>query len=193
MLPPISQIKGIHPGVILEREFRKRGIRKSVFALEMGEYPGVITDVTKMRRGMNAALSLKIEKKLGIEEGYFMVLQAYYEVAQAKKKEFINQPGPEISKIRRGIFWDVNIDNIDFIERERFVIERVFERGNDSEIREIIKFYGKKKCRSIIKSAKNPIFTTIKNAQHYLDLKKEDLKCLKHFTGKQPLKYFRRS
>jgi plasmid maintenance system antidote protein VapI len=193
MLPPVSQVKGIHPGVILDREFKKRGIRKSAFALGIGEYPGIITDITKMRRGMNAALSLKIEKSLGIEEGYFMVLHAYYEVAQAKKKESVNQPRPEISKIRSGIFWDVDIDNIDFLKRDRFVIERVFERGNDTEIREIIKFYGKKKCREIIKSAKSPIFSTIKNARYYLDLKKEDLKCLKHFTGKQPLKYFRRS
>ncbi len=35
---------------------------------------------------MNPALSLKIEQALGLEEGYFMVLQAYSDIAQEKKK-----------------------------------------------------------------------------------------------------------
>ena len=184
MLPQIAQIKGIHPGAVLEREFKRRGIRKSVFALQIGEYPGIITDITKMRRGMNASLSLRIERALGIEEGYFMVLQAYYEVAREKKKESMKQPKPDLSKIRRGIFWDVNFDEIDFHKRERFVIERVFERGNDPEIREIIRFYGRKKCREIIKLSKTLLFSAIKNAVHYLGLKREDLKCFKNSTGK---------
>ena len=33
------------------------------------------------------------------------------------------------------IFWDVNFENIDYDAKYRFVIERVFERGDVDDIR----------------------------------------------------------
>lgn len=178
MLPEIADIKGIHPGVILEREFRKRGIRKSAFALEIGVYPGIITDITKQRRGMNASISIRIEKALEAQEGYFMVLQAYYEILREKNKtpEKIETKQP---LLRRALFWDVSFDKIDFLKRKRYVIERIFERGNNEEILEIISFYGKKECIRIIKSANRLNQNAIFSAERYLEINKDDLLCLK--------------
>lgn len=178
MLPEIADIRGIHPGVILDREFRKRGIRKSAFAMEIGVYPGIITDITKQRRGMNAGLSIRIEKALEAQEGYFMVLQAYYEIAREKKKKATEKTETKQPLLRRALFWDVNFDKIDFSKRKRYVIERVFERGNNDEILELLTFYGKRDCIRIIKSANRLNQNTVMNAERYLEIKKDLLLCL---------------
>ena len=50
---------------------------------------------------------------------------------------------PDLSKIRKTLFWDTTIDRIDFTAHSRYVINRVFERGNEEEIQEVIRFYGR--------------------------------------------------
>jgi plasmid maintenance system antidote protein VapI len=138
----ISIIKGIHPGIILERELKKRKLPKGTFALSINEFPQTIATITKGKRRMNPALSLKIEQALGLEEGYFMVLQAYSDIAQEKKRLSENYH-PELSKLRAVIFWDTDMKLIDWEKNKMSVIYRVFERGNEQEIQEIIRFYGK--------------------------------------------------
>ena len=81
----LNLLKGIHPGLVLNRELDKRHLRKGAFALSLQEYPQTLTAITKGKRGMNTALSLKIEKALGLEEGYFMILQVYYEIEEEKR------------------------------------------------------------------------------------------------------------
>ena len=70
MLSSIKLIKGIHPGFILDRELKKHHIAKGRFALSLNEYPQTLVSITKGKRNMNTALALKIEKALGMEEGY---------------------------------------------------------------------------------------------------------------------------
>ena len=77
---------------------------------------------------MNIALALKIEEALGMEEGYFMMLQIYYDIKQEKKKR--RNQTPDLSKLRTVIFWDTNMNKIDWQRQYKAVIQRVFERGN---------------------------------------------------------------
>lgn len=149
MISNIDIIKGIHPGIILERELKNRKLPKRIFAQSINEFPQTITTITKGKRRMNPALSLKIEQVLGLEEGYFMVLQAYCDIAQEKKKLSENYH-PNLSKIRSVIFWDTDIELIDWEKNKTAVIYRVFERGNEEEIQEIIRFYGKEKVLRIL-------------------------------------------
>ena len=60
---------------------------------------------------------------------------------------------PDLSRIRRTIFWDTDINAINWEKQSRPVIKRIFERGNMAEKREITRFYGLEKVRSIIKPA----------------------------------------
>lgn len=46
--------------------------------------------------------------------------------------------------LNKRMFWDVDFEQIDFNNRHRFVIERVFERGDVEDIRELRRFYGMK-------------------------------------------------
>lgn len=144
----INKIKGLHPGFILERELKKRKIKKSRFALSIQEFPQTLGSITKGKRKMNTPLALKIEQALGLEEGYFMIIQAYYEIEEEKKK--IKQKRPAISKLRRVLFWDTNFDKIDWELQKEVVIKRVFERGNEEEKKEITRFYGKEVINRII-------------------------------------------
>lgn len=138
----ISLLKGIHPGLVLERELQKRKLAKGPFALSINEYPQVLGAITKGKRNMNTALALKIEQSLGIEEGFFMILQVFYDIKEEKRKHQ-DKTHPDLSRLRAGLFWDTDIKKINWQEQKRAVIERVYERGNEEEKAEIARFYGK--------------------------------------------------
>ena len=140
MKSELNYIKGIHPGFVLERELDKRHLRKGAFALSLQEYPQTITAITKGKRGMNTALSLKIEKALDIEEGYFMILQVFFEIEEEKRK--LNNSRTDTPKLRPVLFWDTKMGSLDWDKQKKAIINRVFERGNDVEKKEIIRFYG---------------------------------------------------
>ena len=140
MKSELNYIKGIHPGLVLERELDKRHLRKGAFALSLQEYPQTITAITKGKRGMNTALSLKIEKALDIEEGYFMILQVFFEIEEEKRKLQISRN--DLPKLRPVLFWDTKMGSLDWDKQKKAIINRVFERGNDIEKKEIIRFYG---------------------------------------------------
>lgn len=143
-----EKYRGIHPGMILERELKKRNIKKGPFALSLHEYPQTLNEVTKGKRGMTPALSLKIDKALGLEEGTMLILQAYFEIKKEKQKEEYKQH-PDLSIIRKILFWDTDINKIDWEKHYKYVIQRIFERGNDQEKKEILNFYGKDKIKAI--------------------------------------------
>ncbi|HVX00911.1 MAG TPA: hypothetical protein VHA52_10815 [Candidatus Babeliaceae bacterium] len=145
----IEKYKGIHPGLILERELKKRNLKKGPFAITIQEYPQVINEITKGRRGLSAALSLKIDQALDLEEGTMFILQAYYDLKKAKEK-FTDNTHPNLSKLRKALFWDTNINKIDWQKQYKAVIQRVFERGNDEEKKEVIDFYGEKKIKAVL-------------------------------------------
>ncbi|MBS1664888.1 MAG: plasmid maintenance system antidote protein [Bacteroidetes bacterium] len=142
-------IKGIHPGFVLERELKKRNLSKGRFAISINEFPQTIGAITKGKRGMNTALSLRIERELGLEEGYFMVLQVFYdiEVEKSKQQKILELPAP---KLRPILFWDTEPEKIDWQKQKKAVIQRVFERGNADEKDEIIRYYGKDKVEEIL-------------------------------------------
>lgn len=148
----IEKYKGIHPGFILERELKKRALKKGPFALSLHEYPQTLNGVTKGQRGITPALSLKIDKALGLEEGTMLVLQAYYEIKKEQQKANAAS-GPDLSILRKTLFWDADIDKIDWQKQYKAVIQRVFERGNDSEKKEIMRFYGEEKIKAVTGSS----------------------------------------
>ncbi|HZY79536.1 MAG TPA: plasmid maintenance system antidote protein [Cyclobacteriaceae bacterium] len=149
----LTILKGIHPGVVLERKLKERKLAKGAFAISINEYPQTLGAITKGRRGMNTPLALKIESALGLEEGYFMTLQVFYEIKEEKRKQQGNLT-PELTKLRRGLFWDTDINNIDWQGQKAAVIERVLERGNRKEKAEIIRFYGKNTVEEVKKKTK---------------------------------------
>ncbi|MGM9477356.1 helix-turn-helix transcriptional regulator [Pedobacter sp. GSP4] len=154
----IEKFKGIHPGLILDRELKKKGIKKGPLALSLSEYPQTINDITKAKRGITAALSIKLDKTLGLEEGTMLILQAYYEIQRQKDKNIVLDK-PNLSVIRKILFWDTDFDKINWQRQYPSIIRRVLERGNDEEKNEMARFYGQDKVEEI---KNNQIVQTVK-------------------------------
>lgn len=170
MLPKIEKIKGVHPGAVLRRELKQRGIESKLFAISLGEYPQTINAISKGRRGINPALSIKLGHALGIDDEYFALLQAYYDIEKERKRLLENQMKPNLTKIRKILFWDTDINKIDWQKHKRAIIRRIFERGNDSEIKEIISFYGDEVVIGELKVLPQFLPTLLMNAEKYFGI-----------------------
>jgi antitoxin HigA-1 len=149
MKQELDIIKGIHPGIYLERKIQEQQLKKGQLALAVNEYPQTLTTITKGKRNMNTGLALKLENALGLEEGTLMILQVYYDIGQLKKKQ--NAESPNLRQLRPVIFWDTDMKAIDWQRQYRAVIRRVFERGNEREKKEITRFYGKNKIDEVLR------------------------------------------
>lgn len=142
--------KGIHPGIVLKREFEKRSLKQRPFAIAIQEHPQTLNAITKGRRSINIGLALKIEEKLGLDEGILSILQTFYDIHKEKQKQHLKTPN--LSLLRKSLFWDTDISGIDWQRQYKAVIKRVFERGNEIERNEIIRFYGAKKVKAVMNS-----------------------------------------
>jgi antitoxin HigA-1 len=160
----LQKYKGIHPGVVLERELTKRGLPQRPFALSVGSYPQTLNAITQGKRKLNIALALKIEEKLELEEGSLAVLQTYFDIEEEKQKRFCDIPNIEV--IRKVIFWDTDFAMIDWQRNHKAVIRRIFERGNKIEKKEIIRFYGKTTVNAALNSSDVKPYTVYKNLKH---------------------------
>ena len=58
------------------------------------------------------------------------------------KKEFCV---PNLSLIRKSLFWDTDISKIDWDEHYKAFIRRIFKRGNEIEKQELFNSYGSEK------------------------------------------------
>lgn len=152
MFEKLSILKGLHPGFFLEHELKKKKLSKRSFALSLSEYPQTIGAITKGNRDMNTSLSLRIEKALGLEEGFLMTLQAFYDIKKEKEK---NRLIPDLSVFSSTLFWDTKIENIDWNLHKKFIVHRVFEYGNEKEKQEISDFYGKDVVEKLLRKALN--------------------------------------
>jgi hypothetical protein len=57
-----------------------------------------------------------------------------------------------LAVLRKSLFWDTAIPQIDWKKQARAVIERVFERGDDEEKEELTRFYGQEKVQSVLQA-----------------------------------------
>ncbi len=165
MLPELTKIKGVHPGAVLRRELKIQGLKGSQLARSIDEHKQTISAILNKRRDINPKLSIKLSKQFNVEDDYFMLLQASYDVKLATESEV--KRTPNINKIRRVIFWDTTFDKIDWDKNRSAIIKRILERGNKTEINEIISFYGKQIISHEISSIKSPFPAFEKNCRAY--------------------------
>ena len=78
-----------------------------------------------------------------------MILQVYYDIEEEKKKQ--NKSRTDLPQLRPVLFWDTKINDLDWEKQKKAIIKRVFERGNEMEKNEIIRFYGTKTVDAILK------------------------------------------
>ena len=103
-------------------------------------------------QGKDSKLSIKLG--LEFEVDYFMILQANYEVKSLISPDR-NIETTKFYKLRKSLFWDTDFDNIDWSDNKTAVIKRIFERGNEAEIEEIIDYYGSGVVKEELKHLNN--------------------------------------
>ncbi|RZK76826.1 MAG: addiction module antidote protein, HigA family [Pedobacter sp.] len=74
------------PGEVLEMELEAREMKKSAFAMSIQMYPAHLSDILKGRRGISAAIALKLEKALDIEAAFWLRMQSEYDLAIERSK-----------------------------------------------------------------------------------------------------------
>ncbi len=156
----LEKYKGIHPGIVLERELHKRALKKRPFAMAIDEYPQTISAITKGKRSLTVTQALKIDALLGLEEGTMAMLQTWYDIKQAKHAM---QRIPNLSNLRKSLFWDTDINKIDWQQQAPAVIRRIFERGNAAEKQEIVRFYGAEEVQKVVNHQQRKGYTIYQN------------------------------
>lgn len=157
----VEKYKGIHPGILLERLLKKKALSQRPFALSIGEHPQTINAITKGRRKLNTALALKIEEKLSLEEGTLALLQTYFDINDEKSKA--NQNTPDLTLLRKSLFWDTDLSKIDWQKQSTAVIKRVFERGDVIEKAAIKRFYTSAQIKNALAQTIRQPYTIYKN------------------------------
>ena len=137
----IENVKGMHPGALIKHELNRKKISQRKFAASINEHWQILNAVINEKRGISLGTALKVEKELGYDEGFLMILQVYYDIEKRKQKQ-IRSTLKGVPAIRRIIFWDTDFDSIDWAASKESVISRVLERGTEEEIAEIARYYG---------------------------------------------------
>ena len=75
------------------------------------------------------------------------------------------------------IFWDVVFDTINYDANANFVIERVFERGDVSDIRNCRRYYGDEKVTQALLNVKFLPETRMYLASAVIDRPLKDFRC----------------
>ncbi|WP_394335221.1 DUF6922 domain-containing protein [Algoriphagus antarcticus] len=77
------------------------------------------------------------------------------------------------------MFWDVDFENLDYDKKAKFVIERVFERGDVPDIRNCRRYYGDEKVSEVLLNAKFLPEIRMYLAAAVIDRPLEDFRCYK--------------
>ena len=140
MINRIDILKGIHPGKIIERDLSKKHLTQRTLAKTVGVPYQTINAIISGRRNITLETALNIEKTLGYDEGFLLILQDFHNISVYKEKKS-KEKYSQAPNIRKSLFWDSDFNKIDWEKYSKAVITRVWERGNQIEKEEIARFY----------------------------------------------------
>ena len=82
----MAKVGNIHPGEILLEEFlNPMGISQNALARAIGVPPRRINEIVLGKRGITADTALPLSRAFGTREGFWMGLQADYDLEEARK------------------------------------------------------------------------------------------------------------
>jgi addiction module HigA family antidote len=82
----MGKLKNIHPGEILLEEFLiPMGISQNALARAVGVPPRRINEIVLGKRGITADTALRLSRAFGTSEGFWMGLQADFDLEETRK------------------------------------------------------------------------------------------------------------
>lgn len=135
-----KKMEAVPAGAVLRHVLKGLGMSQRYLAKACGMPPQHINAYINGKRRFSVSASIAIESVLGIEEaGFFYRHQAMHDVHVAK---VASEPTPDLERLRRATFWDVDLTKVRWKDSIKWAIRRVLEYGTSQEVNEIIRFYG---------------------------------------------------
>ena len=72
----------VYPGAVLRDELEELGISQSALAEHIGVLPKTINEICKGKRGISAAIAMKLSQALGATPYFWLNLQNNWELSQ---------------------------------------------------------------------------------------------------------------
>lgn len=76
----------VHPGKVLLDELTDRGITQSALAAHIRVLSNTINKICRGKRGISAAMAIKLSMALGASPGFWLNLQKNWELALVKRR-----------------------------------------------------------------------------------------------------------
>lgn len=145
----------IPAGAVLQHIMQRSRITQRDLAVQAGLPPQRVNDYIHGKRRISVDASFRLESALSIDhKGFFYTLQSNHDIYSASPTE--PERTPDLSKIRKSIFWDTDLSRINWQVNSTSIIKRVFEYGDSATIDEIIHFYGVGKIKATLESIEDP-------------------------------------
>jgi len=82
----MARSRSVHPGKILLKEFLgPKGISQNALARDIGVPPRRINEIILGKRGISADTAIRLARRFGNSERYWMQLQADFDLEEARK------------------------------------------------------------------------------------------------------------
>ena len=82
----MARSRNVHPGRILWKDFLDaKGISQNALAREIGVPPRRINEIVLGKRGISADTAIRLAKRFGNSERFWMQLQADFDLEEARK------------------------------------------------------------------------------------------------------------
>lgn len=140
MINRFETYKGIPVGSIIKRDLKKRGFSQKMLSKSILIPYATLNKILNNHRQLNGYYAEKIESFLDYEPTLLIRLQNYIIKKNNSYKQIATYG--EIPEIRKCVFWDVDINSLDWLKNKDFIIERAKRYANKREIEAISKFYG---------------------------------------------------
>lgn len=131
----------IPAGSVLQRILKKENVSQK----KLSDLTGIITqrinDLVKGKRRFTVEISAILARFLPVPDpGYFYRLQCNHDIFTYIESH-MSRP-MDRSGFRDVLFWDIDATTLDWEKHKHWIIRRVFEYGNDAEVKRIIEHYG---------------------------------------------------
>lgn len=136
----LQLIKGLHPGLFVNHILKLQNLKQNEVATQLDLKPQALNAVLKAKRPMPLGMALKLEIRFGWHEGFLGQLQLFHEIKTLNRSE----SKPDFSQFRRILFWDTDLDKMDWMRYENAVMERATKYGSRQERQYFKNFYTKK-------------------------------------------------
>lgn len=137
-----KKYRGISLSVIIKRDLKKLKMTQKSLSSQINMSYSHFNHILNTSCKFPINVERRIEDILGYEVDFLRNLrnlQLESRVEDEKNKKLID--GKRVPSIRKCVFWDINIDSLDWSRHRKFIIARINRYGNDQEKKSVTSFY----------------------------------------------------